>query len=172
MSSGRVSPGAGADPIYETKGGSSGSVTEVVSPLVDIRSRLTNRSTTELFTVGANIDSYWRSSALPKFDGVTWGLPERDLSRADGVIGPKAPPGAIEIRQELTIAALGGALLPAAAEPVAATGVGDLRNDLRWNADSATLVKTGGRSCGRGSFLDYFGLTAILVNNAFIGDLT
>lgn len=136
-------PGAGADPIYETKGGSSGSVTEVVSPLVDIRSRLTNRSTTELFTVGANIDSYWRSSALPKFDGVTWGLPERDLSRADGVIGQGAA-GAIEIRQELTIAALGGALLPAAAEPVAATGVGDLRNDLRWNADSATLVKTGG----------------------------
>jgi transglutaminase-like putative cysteine protease len=136
-------PGAGEDPIYETKGGSRGSVTEVVSPLVDIRSRLTNRSTTELFTVQADTDSYWRSSALPKFDGVTWGLPERALSRADGTIG-QGVAGAVEIRQEVTIAALGGALLPAAADPVAATGEGDLRNDLRWNADSATLVKTGG----------------------------
>jgi len=136
-------PGAGAEPIYETKGGSGGSVTEVVSPLVDIRSRLTNRSTTELFTVQADTDSYWRSSALPKFDGVTWGLPERSLSRADGAIG-QGVAGAVEIRQEVTIAALGGALLPAAADPVAATGEGELRNDLRWNADSATLVKTGG----------------------------
>ena len=136
-------PGADAEPIYETKGGSGGSVTEVVSPLVDIRSRLTNRTTTELFTVQADTDSYWRSSALPKFDGVTWGLPERGLSRADGSIG-QGTAGAIEIRQEVTIAALGGALLPAAADPIAATGDGDLRDDLRWNADSATLVKTGG----------------------------
>jgi transglutaminase-like putative cysteine protease len=136
-------PGAGAEPIYETKGGSGGSVTEVVSPLVDIRSRLTNRSTTELLTVQSDTGSYWRSSALPKFDGVTWGLPERGLSRADGIIGQGAA-GSVEIRQEITIAALGGALLPAAADPVAATGEGDLRDDLRWNADTATLVKTGG----------------------------
>ncbi len=136
-------PGAGAEPIYETKGAGGGSVTEVVSPLVDIRSRLTNRSTSELFTVQADTDSYWRSSALPEFDGTTWGLPERDLSRADGAIG-QGVAGAVEIRQQVTIAALGGALLPAAADPVAATGEGDLRNALRWNADSATLVKTGG----------------------------
>ncbi len=136
-------PGADAEPIYDTKGGSGGSVTEVVSPLVDIRSRLTNRTTTELFTVQADTDSYWRSSALPKFDGDTWGLPERGLSRADGTIG-QGVAGAIEIRQQVTIAALGGALLPAAADPVAATGEGELRDDLRWNADSATLVKTGG----------------------------
>ena len=136
-------PGAGEEPIYETKGGSSGSVTEVVSPLVDIRSRLTNRGTTELFTVQASADSYWRSSALPKFDGVTWGLPERGLSTADGAIG-QGVAGAVEIRQDVTIAALGGKLVPAAADPVAASGEGDLRRDLRWNADSATLVKTGG----------------------------
>ena len=46
-------PGAGEDPLYETRGRSSGSVTEVVSPLVDIRSRLTNRSNTQLFVVDA-----------------------------------------------------------------------------------------------------------------------
>lgn len=135
-------PGADAEALYDTKGGGGGDVTEVISPLVDIRSRLTNRSDVELFVVTADSDSYWRSSALPKFDGRTWGLPERGLDRADGSIGQGAE-GSVEIRQEIFIAALGGALLPAAADPVAATGRGDLRDDLRYNEDSATLVKTG-----------------------------
>ena len=135
-------PGADADPLYDTKGGNGGDVTEVISPLVDIRSRLTNRSETELFVVSADSDSYWRSSALPKFDGRTWGLPERGLDRADGSIA-QGSDGAIQIRQQIRISALGGALLPAAADPIAATGAGDLRDDLRFNEDSATLVKTG-----------------------------
>ncbi len=131
-------PGADAEPIYETKGGNGGSVTEVISPLVDIRSRLTNRRTTELFVVEANADSYWRSSALPKFDGRTWGLPERGLERTNGALSTAAT-GSIEIRQRITVAALGGALLPAAADPIAASG----SDELRFNADAATLVKTG-----------------------------
>ncbi|MEP4652797.1 MAG: transglutaminaseTgpA domain-containing protein, partial [Ilumatobacter sp.] len=97
----------------------------------------------ELFVVAADGDSYWRSSALPKFDGRTWGLPERGLDRADGAIA-QGTEGSIDIRQQITISALGGALLPAAADPIAATGAGDLRDDLRFNEDSATLVKTGG----------------------------
>ncbi len=135
-------PGAGADPLYETKGGSGGTVTEVQSPLVDIRSRLTNRGTTELFTVRADTESYWRSSALAEFDGRTWGLPERALQRTDGALGDPTA-GSVLIRQQVQISALGGALIPAAADPVAATGAGDLRDQLRFNADSATLLKTG-----------------------------
>ncbi len=135
-------PGADAEALYDTKGGNGGDVTEVISPLVDIRSRLTNRSDTELFVVSADSDSYWRSSALPKFDGRTWGLPERGLDRADGAIA-QGTTGSIEIRQQIRIAALGGSLLPAAADPIAATGAGELRDDLRFNEDSATLVKTG-----------------------------
>ena len=136
-------PGVGAAPIYDTKGGNGGSVTEVISPLVDIRSRLTNRSTTELFVVESDVDSYWRSTALAEFDGVTWKLPERDLRRADGAIGQGAA-GALRVKQQITIEALGGRLVPAAAEPVAANAEGDLGDDLRWNPDSAALVKTGG----------------------------
>jgi transglutaminase-like putative cysteine protease len=135
-------PGADADALYDTTGASGGGVTEVISPLVDIRSRLTNRSETELFVVTADSDSYWRSSALPKFDGRTWGLPERGLERADGSIG-QGTEGSIRIRQQVRIAALGGSLLPAAADPIAAAGAGELRDDLKYNADSATLVKTG-----------------------------
>ena len=42
-------PGAGAEPLYHTR--NRGGVTEVLSPLVDIRSRLVNRTNTLLFRV-------------------------------------------------------------------------------------------------------------------------
>ena len=132
-------PGADAQPIYKTRGGSGGSVTNVVSPLVDIRSRLTNRSDAELFTVRADFESYWRLSALPRFDGTTWGLPERSLSRVDGELSP-ARNGAAELRQEVTIASLGAKFVPAAADPRAASP----QDGLRFNADSSTLLKTDG----------------------------
>ena len=53
-------------------------MTEVPSPLVDIRSRLVNRADTELFVVRATEPAYWRVSGLASFDGSTWSLPERD----------------------------------------------------------------------------------------------
>ncbi|WP_040493964.1 transglutaminase TgpA family protein [Ilumatobacter nonamiensis] len=132
-------PGADAEPIYETRGGGSGSVTEVTSPLVDIRSRLTNRETTELFTVQANAPSYWRSSALSEFDGTTWRLPDGPLVRADGTIAVERP-DSTDIQQEITIAALGGQLLPAAADPIVAQGDAD----LRFSEVNATILKTSG----------------------------
>lgn len=132
-------PGADSEPIYETRGGNGGSVTNVVSPLVDIRSRLTNRSNAELFTVRADFESYWRLSALPRFNGTEWGLPERSLSRADGELST-AREGATELRQEITITALGEKFVPTAADPVAASP----QDGLRWNADSSTLLKTDG----------------------------
>jgi len=127
-------PGADAAPIYETRG-RGGSVTEVVSPLVDIRSRLTNRSEEELFEVQATFESYWRSSALPEFDGARWGLPERPLQSTDDAL-TTPPTEAVELRQTITILALGGSLVPAAPDPVQATGP----DDLRWVAETSTLV--------------------------------
>ncbi len=130
-------PGANAEPLYDTRGRGTGSVTEIVSPLVDIRSRLTNRSNSELFVVQANFASYWRSSALPQFDGTTWGLPERRLTTADGSL--TAPrPGTETLRQQVRIVALGGSLVPAAADPVQASP----SENLRWSEDTATLIKT------------------------------
>ncbi|MEM1335325.1 MAG: DUF3488 and transglutaminase-like domain-containing protein, partial [Actinomycetota bacterium] len=135
-------PGAGADPIYDTTTGGRGGLTTVVSPLVDIRSRLTNRSEVELFVVEADTESYWRSSTLAKFDGTTWELPERPLSTAgDGLTTAAA--GAVEIRQTITVTNLGGSLVPAAADPIAANPIDGDRSALRYNADSGTLVQTG-----------------------------
>ena len=127
-------PGADAAPLYETRG-RGGGVTEVVSPLVDIRSRLTNRSDNELFRVRADFESYWRSSALPDFNGTTWRLPERPLQSADSTLAAPRT-GAVELRQQIEIVGLGGSLVPAAPDPFQATGP----DDLRWVAETSTLV--------------------------------
>ncbi len=132
-------PGADAAPLYETRG-RGGGVTEVVSPLVDIRSRLTNRSDRELFRVQASAESYWRTSALPEFDGTTWGLPERSLRSTDETLSsPRS--GAEELRQQITIVDLGGSLVPAAPDPFQASGP----TDLRWVAETSTLVTVDGQ---------------------------
>ena len=57
-------PGADAEPLFDTHN-DRGGVTEIVSPLVDIRSRLVNQAENELFTVAADLPSYWRAAALP-----------------------------------------------------------------------------------------------------------
>ncbi len=131
-------PGADAAALYETSGNGDGT-TQIVSPLVDIRSRLTNRSTAEFFRVRADTESYWRSSALPEFDGTTWGLPERDLRPVGDAL---AAPGVAlsENRQRVTIGVLGGTLVPAAPDPYQASGP----DDLRWVPETSTLVTVDG----------------------------
>ena len=105
-------PGADADPLVETHN-DGGGVTEVLSPLVDIRSRLVNRSATELFVVRATPPAYWRVSGLPEFDGRTWGLPDRSLDDVDGDLAVAAP-GSTANEQEITISGLEGKLRPGA----------------------------------------------------------
>lgn len=131
-------PGADASPIYETRGRGSG-VSNVVNPLVDIRSRLTNRGDNEMFVVQANIESYWRSAALPEFDGTTWGLPTRELEGVnEELTAPR--PGTEELRQQVRIVDLGGQFVPAAPDPQNVSG----RDDLRWSEDTLTLVTVNG----------------------------
>ncbi|HUV16937.1 MAG TPA: DUF3488 and transglutaminase-like domain-containing protein [Ilumatobacteraceae bacterium] len=157
-------PGADAAPLYETSGGGGG-VTEVLSPLVDIRSRLTNRTTTELYRVRADAESYWRSSALPAFDGTTWGLPERELQPVDGPL--TAPVDSlVENRQRITIGALGGTLVPAAPDPFEASG----RDDLRFVAETSTLVTIDG-SLQTGDTIEIVSAAPVL-SNAQLADAT
>lgn len=132
-------PGAHAEPLYDTRG-RGGGVTEVVSPLVDIRSRLTNRSAIELFRVNADAPAYWRATTLPEFDGRTFRLPTRALERIDGAFGSGGE-GARVIRQQIQVLALGGQLVPAAAEPFQAEGrSAGAAIQLRLNRDTNTLL--------------------------------
>lgn len=130
-------PGAGAEPLYETRGRGDG-VTEVVSPLVDIRSRLTNRSDVELFRVFSEAPSYWRSTALPEFDGRTFRLPNSPLDRLAET--SSTAPGT-RVVQQIQILSLRGQLIPAAADPIEGEGArGTERLRLRIDRNSSSLL--------------------------------
>ncbi|MEO6652843.1 MAG: transglutaminaseTgpA domain-containing protein [Ilumatobacteraceae bacterium] len=130
-------PGANAEPLYETKG-RGGGVTNIISPLVDIQSRLTNRSNVELFRVNADAPAYWRITTLGSFDGRRFAIPERRLDRVDGQFDTSD--GAI-IRQQIQVLALGGKLIPAAADPFQAEGVSaGQRLGLNINQETDTLL--------------------------------
>lgn len=126
-------PGAGAEPLYETRG-RGGGITEVVSPLVDIRSRLVNQGNVELFRVNADREAYWRVTTLSDFDGAQFELPRTPLRRVD----EDASNDGIEIRQQVQILSLTGRFLPAAADPQAVLP----NEDIRLDVDRTTLVKT------------------------------
>lgn len=133
-------PGADADPLFDTRNGRGG-VTEIVSPLVDIRSRIVNQAETEMFTMTASAPSYWRISALPRFDGDLWDVADDEVD-GEGDRLPAPYPSAEENDQVLVISALDGPLLPVAPEPVSAGNDG--RIGMAYFADSASLVKTEG----------------------------
>lgn len=148
-------PGAGEDALIDTRN-SPNEVTQVLSPLVDIRSRLTNRGTTLLFTVEADQEAYWRLTGLPRFDGRTWSLPDRRLAEAGADLRAGLASGPF-IDQTIEIRALGGNLVPAAFTPVAAgPSAGNVSSDdieLYFADDTSTLVVTGG-GLRRGMLVD------------------
>jgi transglutaminase-like putative cysteine protease len=130
-------PGADAEPLYNTKG-RGGGVTDVINPIVDIRSRLTNRGNVELFRVNADARAYWRVTTLPAFNGRQFGQPRTPLERVP-------PPSNLDdrprITQRIQVLELGGRFVPAAADPVQAEGsrAGE-PIELRQVRDSDALV--------------------------------
>lgn len=113
--------------------GSSSRVT--VSPLVDIRNRLVDQSSIQLFTVESQVPSYWRLTSLGRFDGNIWSSlasykpASGDLSRESGSGGPP-------IVQRFAIQALSSIWLPAAYRPQRVEGPGG----TRYDADSSSLL--------------------------------
>jgi transglutaminase-like putative cysteine protease len=126
-------PGAHAEPLLETRQSRS-DVTEVLSPLVDIRSRLINRRNTEMFTMSASVGRYWRATGLSEFDGTTWQLPDTTLDQATGQLND-LPDDAQLVQQRLTISRLGGKLVPTSFRPIQTA-----QTDLLWLPGTDTLV--------------------------------
>ena len=112
-------PGATSEPLLETRG--SGGDSTVLSPLVDIRSRLTLQKDVEMIAVTANTESYWRSTTLAEFDGRIWRNPDRPIIPPDPT-RLVSRPSDVTIRQQVTAVGLGGALIPVAPDAVKAGG--------------------------------------------------
>src|SRR6185295_495926 len=112
-------PGAGDKALLDTRN-RDGDTFQVVSPLVDIRSRLVNKGNVELFTVKTTTPRYLALTALGQFDGTRWSTLPEDTRVADGILTQQLPNSAL-VLQQITIKKLGGQLAPAARSATAAT---------------------------------------------------
>ena len=130
-------PGAGADPVYSFS--EQGDPTRVVvSPFVNIRSRLVNQTSQELFTVTASEPSYWRIAGLDTYEDDIWKV-AGDFSPEDGALpGQREFGGEIsQVTQSFDITALAAIWLPAAFAP---SEIVDATADVTWNAENSSLT--------------------------------
>lgn len=108
-----------------------------VSPLIDIRDRLTRTPAVDVFTVAATRPAYWRMAALETYDGQIWSS-LADYESADSTLPPggstEAAPSE-EVVQRFRVSNLAQFWLPAAYRPVSIDLPG-----ARVNPDSLTLL--------------------------------
>jgi len=129
-------PGARASGLVHLQGAGGGATRITPSPLVDIRGRLTNTGTVEVFSVKAARPSYWRLTSLDIFNGTIW-YSENSYSSTSGHLADPAPGVKVDqLDQEYTIAALGSVWLPAAFSPAYVSGA----KHVAFDAGSATLL--------------------------------
>jgi transglutaminase-like putative cysteine protease len=132
-------PGAEADPVLAWRDITDDEPTRVVvSPMVDLRTRIVEQPNVEVFTVRSAQPSYWRLTALDEFDGTIW-RSSYGTDDADGEL-PAAVESGVDtqqVTQTVTIIALNSVWLPAAYEPVA-LDPGD--HPVGWDGDSSTLI--------------------------------
>jgi transglutaminase-like putative cysteine protease len=126
-------PGAGQEALLDTRN-RAGDVTQVVSPLVDIRSNLVNRSNSLFFTVSSPSPHYWRLISLSDFNGKQWRPSEQELRSAAEGLGSAHPQAEI-IDYTVTIARMRGTLLPAVYSPTQIAGSG-----VNWAVGNEALV--------------------------------
>lgn len=133
-------PGADAPPVWAVRDiGDSDPTRVVISPMVQMQTRLVEQSDVEVFTVRSDRPANWRLTALDNFDGEIWRSSygtDTAGGRLDRATEPVA--GADTITQQFTIEALGDVWLPAAYEPVD-VDVGD-GQPVEHDPESSTLI--------------------------------
>ena len=127
-------PGAGERALVDTRN-RQGSVTEVLSPLVDIGAQMRNRGNLELFTVASSDGGhYWRTYASPLYDDGQWSPLAEDLEPMGDRTSEVLLQGPIT-SQTIRILALGNHNVPAAFHPVSVSPA-----DLRWTEQTQMLL--------------------------------
>jgi transglutaminase-like putative cysteine protease len=138
----------------------------VLSPLVDIKSRLVNQPDIEVFTVNTPTRDYWRITSLDVFDGRIW-RSRGSFEDASGPLDTDLPDGTSfdRVTQEFDITGLGGIWVPAAYEPseivTAPEGVG-----FEYEPESGTLIVDRARSTSDG--LTYTLLSQVPIRDASV----
>ena len=132
---GPMLPGAGDKALVDTTNDSTSRTT--LSPIVELKGRLTGQSTVEAFTVQSAVPSYWRITALPDFNGRTW-TSRAKVRDADGTLGGGFDEsiGGTEVQQTFTITGLKQIWLPAAFAPINVSGA----DGITYDSKSSSLV--------------------------------
>jgi transglutaminase-like putative cysteine protease len=131
-------PGASSPGVLDPRSLRDGDQSRVViSPLIDIRSRLVNQRDVEVFTVRSPQPAYWRLTSLGRFDGVKW-TSSGSYERASGDL----PTSVDEIESEtfeqtFSIRSLAAIWLPSAYRPEAFDGQG---LEVLYEEESSTLI--------------------------------
>jgi transglutaminase-like putative cysteine protease len=131
-------PGAGSVPLLDPTEIGKDKGREIVSPLVDMKSRLVQQSALEMFRVESPVRSYWRLTSLEEFDGRIW-RSSGSFGSVDGEL-PQSVETTLdgeEFEQSYTISSLARVWLPSAYEP-RALDADD--TDVRYDEESATLI--------------------------------
>ncbi len=112
----------------------------VLSPLVDIRSRLIDQPDVEVFTVESELKDYWRITSLDVFDGRIW-RSRGSFEEAAGPLETDLPDGTSfeAVAQTYAINRLGEIWLPAAYEPAEVLSAPD-DVELEYEPESGTLI--------------------------------
>jgi hypothetical protein len=145
-------PGAHADPILAWKDFNEDDPTKVVlSPMVDLQTRLVDQPDVEVFTVRSERGMYWRVTSLDEFDGQIWRSSYK-TEDAEGSLPRAIEPDvdATTVDQGFTVSNLGAVWLPAGFDPVA-IDPGD--GEVDWDERSSTLIVD--RSLESSDGLDY-----------------
>jgi transglutaminase-like putative cysteine protease len=134
---------AGLVGVHKTSSKGSGSRV-TVSPLVDIRNRLVDQSSTEMFTVRSAAPSYWRLTSLGRFDGNIWSSVGSYQPASGGLGSTQGPVKSDVVQQRFAIANLQSIWLPAAYRATRLDGA----SGVRFDADSSSLLTDADTSDG------------------------
>ena len=135
-------PGVGSEALISTRNAVEGTRI-TVSPLVDIKGRLSKRSALEAFKVKADTTgTYWRLTVLDDFDGRRWQSTQSDYLKASSdLASEQSSPFQTELVQDITITGLDGDFVPAAYAPTKIQS----KRSVRWEPDLQSLITTKGR---------------------------
>ena len=141
---GPMLPGAQASPWVDVGGLDADQGSRVVlSPLVQVRSRLVETPNQELFTMAVPEESrqYWRLMSLDDFDGSSWRA-RSQFEDARGLLAPTLDPSAAgpSMVQTVSLSGLGGDYLPAAHELRRVLDDGGV--SMQYEAASGALIKS------------------------------
>jgi len=132
-------PGAGEEELYYWRNRTD-PTRVVVSPFVEIGSRLVEQKDIDLFRVKADRPAYWRLAGLDTYDerGASWSTTLKFQATAGDLPGLAPTLGSTSVlRQEVEIQKLGTIWLPAAFAPAKVVEASD---GVIWNEETASLA--------------------------------